>query len=679
MNTMKKPTLYNLTPARGQALLNFQGRIFPNTQMELFETDLIEEVRQTKERNKKSDLQNQLNSDFRNLLVQGDCLSACAYLKSKDIKVDLVYIDPPFASGANYAKKIYLRNNSLETFDDDNSIAEEIMYGDIWQKEDYLNWLYERLLAIRDVMGETASIYVHLDWHIGHYVKVLLDEVFGESNFINEIVWKRRTGVLAQSRQYGVATDSILFYSKSDSYLFHPPYFKEGTEDYVIERFKYTDENGRKYRLSPIVSPSYSPNLIYEYKGYKPPRNGWACSFETMKRWDKEGKLVFPKDKKQRIQRKQYLDEWEGNPLQNLWDFIPPVNPQASERLDYPTQKPVALLKKIIEVSTDNGMVVADFFSGSGTTAEAAYILDRKFVLSDIGINAVQTTRDRLVKAGSEFDILKVKDGIRLFRNPTQTTAKIFSLIDGFKTRTELGLGDFWDGGIIDDKGEFIPVKFVQLHDKLTKELLDVLLEEIYQLQDVTGALSKAKVIYAHVDPEINQSYLNKTIKDAGKTTVEVQLVSLEELLGEKADKLFMPDNADVIVKETEDGRTVEIKRFFSPYLKAKVDEYNSKKVKSIQKSFGDETEKGQPSQVKVSISENGLELIEAVQFDTTLRRDGVWKSNIDLEDKAGVKDKIKALYKIPAKVFKMKIRNIAGDEIILDSKDIQKQYKDIL
>lgn len=672
---MQKPKNYNLTPAKGQALLNFQGRIMPKI-LDVFEADLIEEVRQNGKKKQLSfeEKQFELNSDFRNLLIQGDCLSACAYLKSKDIKVDLVYIDPPFASGANYAKKIYLRNGEKEAIENENTtIGEEVMYNDIWQKEDYLNWLYERLLAIRDVMSEKASIYVHLDWHIGHYVKILLDEVFSEANFVNEIIWKRRSGILAQSKQYGVSTDSILYYSKSDDYTFHPPYSKEGADAYIKERFIYTDENSRRYRLSPIVSPSYSPNLIYEYKGYKPPRNGWAVSLERMKKWDEEGKLVFPKNKDQRIQRKQYLDEWEGSPLQNLWDFIPPVNPQARERLDYPTQKPEELLKMIIEVSSDPGMIIADFFVGSGTTAKVANDLGRRFVSCDIGINAVQTTRDRLAADGAEFDILKILDGVRLFRNPAQTTAKIFSLIDGFKTRAELGLGKFWDGGIVDDKGNYVPVKFIPIHDRLTKELLDVLLEEIYQLQDVAGSLAKVKVIYAHKDPKIDQSYVNKQIREAGKTTVEVELISLDELLGERSDKLFMPDSAEIKVMGTKEGCKVEIKSFFSPYLKVKIDEFNSKKVKKgEQVSFDDEKEKPQVSKKPVRISENGLELIEAVQFDTTLRKDGVWVSNTGLENKAGVKDKIKAIYELPVKKFKIKIRNIAGDEIVIGSEELK-------
>ncbi len=167
-----KPLPYTIAPARGQALLSFAGRRMPD-HLPLFEVAKVEEVHAGDAPLFAGDAP----AAEPNLLLHGDCLSACAYLKAKNIKVDLVYIDPPFASGANYAKKIFLRNGGNATLEgEDNSIAEEVMYGDIWQKEDYLNWLYERLLAIREVMNESGAIYIHLDWHIGHYVKVLCDE-----------------------------------------------------------------------------------------------------------------------------------------------------------------------------------------------------------------------------------------------------------------------------------------------------------------------------------------------------------------------------------------------------------------------------------------------------------------------------------------------------------------------
>ena len=164
-----------------------------------------------------------------NLIIRGECLSACAYLKDKNIKVDLVYIDPPFASGADYAKKVYIRQNpklaeKLEKAEKELDIEElksfeEKMYGDIWSKEDYLNWMFENLMAIKEVMSDTASIYVHLDWHIGHYVKILLDEVFGEENFRNEIVWHYQSGG-RQENLFSKKHDNIYFYSKNNNWIF---------------------------------------------------------------------------------------------------------------------------------------------------------------------------------------------------------------------------------------------------------------------------------------------------------------------------------------------------------------------------------------------------------------------------------------------------------------------------
>ena len=172
------------------------------------------------------------NGDSDNMIIHGECVSACAYLKEQGIKVDLVYIDPPFASGADYAKKIYIRRNPLvakaiqeaerELEDDELKAFEEKMYGDIWDKEKYLNWMYENLMAIRSVMSENASIYVHLDWHIGHYVKILMDEIFGEDNFRNEVTWQRTASHNDSMSNFSRVKDSIFVYSYSDEVIFNP-------------------------------------------------------------------------------------------------------------------------------------------------------------------------------------------------------------------------------------------------------------------------------------------------------------------------------------------------------------------------------------------------------------------------------------------------------------------------
>lgn len=344
-----------------------------------------------------------------NLVVRGECVSTCAYLKDKGITVDLVYIDPPFASGADYAKKVYIRRNpkvaeairqaETELDIEELKVFEEKMYGDVWDKERYLNWMYENLMAIKSVMSDIASIYVHLDYHIGHYVKILLDEIFGEDNFRNEIIWKRATAH-SDAEFYGNNFDCIYFYTKSqEDYIFNTvlqPY-----EESYLARFTQTDPDGRKWDSGNLTAKGLQGGG-YEYT-YKGCRSLWRMPLETMERLDKEGRLHFTKNGG--IRSKVYLDELPGMPAQSMWIDINAVNSQAEERTDYATQKPEALLERIIKASSDEGMFVADFFGGSGVTAAVAHKLNRKFIHNDIGINSIQTVRDRLKAAHAEFDI----------------------------------------------------------------------------------------------------------------------------------------------------------------------------------------------------------------------------------------------------------------------------------
>ena len=614
-----KPIEYNITPAKGQALLNFQGRRLPQ-KITLFETKLIEEVRPSKNGQQKIKTDDiELNKDFKNQLIHGDVLSTCAYLKDKDIKVDLVYIDPPFASGANYAKKIYLRNGNKTEFENSNVIGEEVMYADIWQKEDYLNWLYERLLAIKEVMSETASIYVHLDYHIGHYAKILLDEIFGEENFVNEIVWAY-TGPTNQKNNFPRKHDMIFLYSKNDNYIFNA--------DDVRVSFKKSTKSGGKSALTGRKEDAVLEEL------------------------DKRGKVP---------------EDW--------WADIADLGKVHNEDVGYSTQKPIKLLERIIKASSDTGMIVADFFGGSGVTAKVADNLDRKFITGDIGINAIQTIRDRLAKANVDFDILKVQDGVRLFRNPAQTQAKIFSLIDGFAPNADLELNTFWDGGIQSKRGTYVPVKFIGLDKKLTKEQVDFIIQQVISLEDNeqeevktdteewTNKIPACKIIYAYKDIDIDQKYVNKAVKLAKKTSIKVELLSLDNLLEEKADLLLGEDTAEISMTKENEKYKVEIKQYFSPYLKTKIDDFNAKRKATAFKT--------QQEYKPLELSESGLEMLESIQFDTTLKS-GLWSSNLNLEDKAEVKSKVKGTYNLDTDKFEIKIRNIAGDELIIKSEDLK-------
>jgi adenine-specific DNA-methyltransferase len=326
--------------------------------------------------------------------------------KTKDYryrgKVDLIYIDPPFMVNndfrADNAIDIELDEKAHVQARKEPSLVEIIAYKDTWRQglDSFLAMLRARLTLLKQFLVPTGSIYVHLDWHASHYVKVLMDEIFGYEYFSNEILWKRRTGYMGTYNKLGSVIDTILVYANGPA-----PFFKEiftPNQPEYLKRYKYTDERGRKYRLADLSSPSPRPNLRFEYKGYAPPSNGWAVSLETMKQMEVEGRLDFPTDKTKRIQRRRFLDELEGEPLQNLWDDIYPVNPMALEGLGFPTQKPISLLQRIISLSSPPGGLVLDCFLGSGTTAEAAERLGRNWVGIDNGKYGIHLARKRLIQ-----------------------------------------------------------------------------------------------------------------------------------------------------------------------------------------------------------------------------------------------------------------------------------------
>ena len=351
----------------------------------------------------------QANHDdaWTNRLIYGDNLLAMAALLAGDEntpslrgKVDLIYIDPPFDSKADYRTKVTLPGMELEQ---KPTVIEQFAYSDTWSDgtASYLSMITPRLILMRELLADTGSIYVHLDWHVGHYVKLVLDEIFGKDHFINEIIWIRKGGSANPSNRLGVVTDYMYWYSKGDACIVNPLHVKDTPEvtKYIKERFTNIDEfTGRRYMKSPIVSPNPRPNLTYEYKGYTPPKNGWSISIDVMQSWDAQGKLYFPpQGQGERIYRKIFIDEYEGQPIQNLWTDIFVINPVANERLNFDTQKPEALLERVLSLSTREGSLVADFNGGSGTTAAVAEKLGRRWITTDLGKPACMIMRKRLI------------------------------------------------------------------------------------------------------------------------------------------------------------------------------------------------------------------------------------------------------------------------------------------
>lgn len=282
---------FKFEPIKGYPMLNWKGkRPFSSTQFypaQLKETH-GEEV-----------------NGWINKIFWGDNLQVMSHLlKNYRGQVDLIYIDPPFDSKADYKRRIELRGKKLEN---DNTAFEEKQYTDIWTNDEYLQFMYERLILLKELLSIKGSIFIHCDWHKSHYLRCICDEIFGASNFKNEITWKRKGGSSNPSSQFDVSTDTILFYSKSETSTFNQLFTKDTFEakKYIEERFNNVDENGRNYLKSPIVSPNYRENLIYVYKGYQPPKNGWSISIELMEKWDKEGKLYFPENGDRIVNRQQ--------------------------------------------------------------------------------------------------------------------------------------------------------------------------------------------------------------------------------------------------------------------------------------------------------------------------------------------------------------------------------------
>jgi DNA modification methylase len=298
-------------------------------------------------------------------------------------KVNLIYIDPPFDTGANFSFTASIPDNP-DTDEDEStqfvkqpSLIEQKAYRDTWGKgiDSYVQWFYETAAILRELLTENGSIYVHLDWHVGHYAKAVLDEVFGYDNFRNEIIWKRTFNSGSSkslSNKYPVNTDTILYYAKGSDFLFNKQY--TDLSDGALKRYDKVEEDGRRYKWNPLKT----------------------CSEEKLKRLMDIGEAKIIPTSKYPVY-KHYLDIDKGKVLDNLWDDLPHIGTFSDERVDYSTQKPEALLERIIKASSNEGDLVLDCFCGSGTTAAVAEKLKRRWITCDLGRFAIHTTRKRLL------------------------------------------------------------------------------------------------------------------------------------------------------------------------------------------------------------------------------------------------------------------------------------------
>ncbi len=516
-----------------------------------------------------------------NKLYYGDCLTVMQQLPLGS--VDLVYLDPPFNSDRDY-NAIYKDEtgrplpdqieafNDLWELDDDRLRAIQMMpvlmreagiedhVAELWRiwmnalrntqprLLAYLSYMTERLLVLRGLVKPTGSIYLHCDPTASHYIKVLMDGIFGHKNFRNEIVWKR-ANAHNDPKGYGRIADSILFYTKSDKYVWNTQYTPY-REEYYDSHFK-KDDSGRFYRTVPLDAPRHgagSPSLLYEWKGKSPASSRtWAIKIEKMQEYEQQGRLRYTRTGTPTLL--QYADEMQGVPLQSIWTDIPPVNPQAKERLGYSTQKPVALMTRIIQASSKEGDTVLDPFCGCATTIEAAHLLKRKWIGIDIAIHAIKRVakvrlEDRLgLREGVDFKIEGVPKNLEgaldLWERDKHHFQKwAIEQIDGFVTSRKTADGGI-DGRLYFSLPSDRDLKSMVLEVKGGRNVDISVVRSLRGTLEREGALMAGLIVMHDLGPRKTNNF-KKEMQEAGDMNVlgvqypKMQILTVAEILAGK-------------------------------------------------------------------------------------------------------------------------------------------------
>jgi len=483
--------------------------------------------------------------DF-NKLFWGDNLQVLSHLlKEYRGKIDLIYIDPPFDSKADYVRKVKIRGEKVEGAE--QNLFEEKQYTDIWERDEYLQFMYERLLLMKELLSENGSIYLHCDWHKSAYLRIILDEVFGAENFVNEIIWKY-TGGTDKAQAFLKKHDNIFFYKKNGAIDFNVQYedFAEGT----IKRFNKIDKDGRRYKENRLGDGKFYRTYMKE-----------------------EGKVMG--------------DVWQDEIVeQNI------VVSSHNESVEYPTQKPEALIERIIKASSNEGDVVADFFMGSGTTQAVAQKLGRKWIGCDINIGAIQTTTKRLnqivadqqkektkgFKGSLGFKILNVND-YDVFKNEIEAKEIVMEMYG-----VEPVKRTYFDGVL--DKNF---VKVMPMNRVLNKMDIRTLIKNVDDKKDSFTVKTKSKagepvyeegvlVICSGMELDVLDF-----IKKENKTGVKIEV---RDILTDKKNLIFKKKpEAKIDVKVKDKKLAVELKDFYSPILMRKLEIENEKVLKKDHKA----------------------------------------------------------------------------------------------
>lgn len=574
-----------------------------------------------------------------NKIFWGDNLQVMSHmLKEYRGQIDMIYIDPPFDSKAQYKKTIKINSKDVSN---DMMSFEEVQYKDIWTNDTYLQFLYERLIIMRELLKDTGSIWVHCDQSKGHYIKIILDEVFGQDNFVNQITWKRTFahGDSGQGAKHlGRISDYIYLYGKSSAVnlnSIYVPYEKS----YIERVFSGKDDDGRRWQSVSLTAPGGASkgNPSYNFLGVT---RYWQYSKANMEKLYAEGKIYQSKPGAV-PRRKMYLDEAKGVPLQDIWTDIVPVQGLSNENENYPTQKPITLLERIIKLTSNPGDLVFDCFMGSGTTQAVAMKLGRRFIGADINLGAVQTTTKRLLhiadnlrnELGDEetkytgFEVYNVNN-YDFFRNPVEARDLLIQALE----IQPFSQSNVWDGELDGRMVKIMPVNRIATKADL-EELKANLPYKIYEKRkedNPNQPVERITIVCMGHEPDL-------------KAALEVDLdykldIEIVDILRDKSELQLKREAEAEIVREND---KLVIRAFYPMNLLQKL---------SLQKEYVDDWR----------------QLVESIMIDWNY--DGVVLQP-NVTDIPGKKEMVGGVYDIPknAGTIKVKITDLLSESLEME------------
>lgn len=574
-----------------------------------------------------------------NKIFWGDNLQVMSHLlKEYRGKVQLIYIDPPFDSRADYKKQIKIKNKTAMS---DAMSFEEKQYSDIWTNDEYLQFMYERIILIRELLSDTGMLFLECDPTRGHYIKVILDEVFGQENFVNQVIWKRTFshGDMGQGAKHlGRLHDNIFMYRKSSNLKMNTVYTPY-SEKYINDFYKYTDEQGRRYRLVSLLGPGGAAkgNPYYEFLGVS---RYWVHSKAKMQELYEKGIIVQTKPGAV-PQKKRYLDEAPGVPLQDIWVDISAVQGGALENQNYPTQKPEALLDRIIRTASNPGDIVFDCFMGSGTTQAVAMKLGRKFIGADINLGSIQTTTKRLINVAKEldsqlqenqkytgFEVYNVNN-YDFFRNPLEARDLIIQALE----IQPFSQSDVWDGELDGRMVKIMPVNRIATKADL-EELKANLPYKTYEKRKAdnpTQPVERITIVCMGHEPDLKASL------EQGLSEYKLD-IEIVDILRDKKDLQLKREAEAEVVKE---GSKLVIRSFYPMNLMQKL---------SLQKEY----------------VEDWRQLVESIMIDWNYDGVVMQPTVTDVPDK---KEIVSGIYEIPedAGTIRVKITDLLSESLEME------------